>query len=72
MGEQELVGRRVEQPRAGVYLAGTNVTADTLRSAVHRVLGDPSFRDRAAALGQSFRAAGGADAVRMRFVAFVR
>jgi len=60
MGEQELVGRRVEQLGAGLYLARTNVTADTLRTAVRRLLGEPAFRDRAAAIGASFEAAGGA------------
>jgi MGT family glycosyltransferase len=60
MGEQELVGRRVEQLGAGVHLAGRSVTTDTLRKAVQRVLDDPAFRDRAAALGRSFTAAGGA------------
>jgi UDP:flavonoid glycosyltransferase YjiC (YdhE family) len=60
MGEQELVGRRVEQLGAGLHLARTSVTASALRTAVHRLLSEPAFRERAAAIGASFAAAGGA------------
>ncbi len=72
MGEQELVGRQVERLGAGVHLARQHVTAASLRAAVQRVSGERTFRDRAAWIGDSFRAAGGpgrgADAV----VAFTR
>jgi MGT family glycosyltransferase len=72
MGEQELVGRRVEQLGAGVHLARTSVTADTLRNAVHRVLDESAFRDGATALGDSFRASGGAGRGADAILAFVR
>jgi UDP:flavonoid glycosyltransferase YjiC (YdhE family) len=72
MGEQEMVGRRVEQLGAGVHLAKASVTTDTLRKAVYRVLGDPAFRDRAGAIGESFKAAGGAVRGADAILAFVR
>jgi MGT family glycosyltransferase len=72
MGEQELVGRRVEQLGAGIHLARTSVTPETLRDAVRRVLSQPAFRERAAALGRSFTAAGGAGRGADAILAFVR
>jgi UDP:flavonoid glycosyltransferase YjiC (YdhE family) len=60
MGEQEVVGRRVEQLGAGIHLARANATAQALRDAVRRVSSDAAFRERAAALARSFKAAGGA------------
>jgi MGT family glycosyltransferase len=68
MGEQKMVGRRVEELGAGVYLDKTAVTAATLREAVHRVLSDDRFRTQATVVRESFLAAGGAaravDAIR--------
>jgi UDP:flavonoid glycosyltransferase YjiC (YdhE family) len=37
------------------------VTADSLRSSIDRVLADGNFRQRARAIGASFRAAGGVE-----------
>ena len=68
MGEQMIIGRRVEELRAGIYLAKEEVTADRLREAVRRLLREPGFREQAAGVGQSFQTAGGAaraaDAIR--------
>jgi UDP:flavonoid glycosyltransferase YjiC (YdhE family) len=55
-----------------VYLARTNVTADTLRSAVHRVLGDPSFRESRRRARTILQAAGGAGRGADAILAFVR
>jgi MGT family glycosyltransferase len=72
MGEQELVGRRVEQLGAGLHLARTNVTVDALRTAVHRLLDESAFRNRAATIGESFKAAGGAGRAAGATLDFVR
>jgi MGT family glycosyltransferase len=68
MGEQKIVGRRVEELGAGEYLDKSAVTAATLREAVRRVLADDRFRTQAAVVRESFLAAGGAprgaDAIR--------
>ena len=68
MGEQEIVGRRVEQLGAGIFVAKESAAPDVLRSSVERLLKDDSFAARARDIGQSFRDAGGvqraADAIR--------
>lgn len=60
MSEQWIVGRRVEELGAGAFLATDDVTPRSLRSSVERVLGDGRFRAQARAIGESFKAAGGA------------
>lgn len=60
MSEQWIVGRRVEELGAGAFLAKGDVTPQSLRSSVELVLGDGRFRSQARALGESFKAAGGA------------
>jgi MGT family glycosyltransferase len=60
MGEQETVGRRVEELGAGVYLAKREATAARLRESVERVLADGRFREQAAVVQPSFHTAGGA------------
>jgi MGT family glycosyltransferase len=60
MGEQETVGRRVEELGAGLYLAKADATAASLRASVERVLADGRFREQAAVVRESFRTAGGA------------
>ena len=52
MGEQEIVGRRVEQLGAGLFLPKAAVTAEALRAAVRRVLSDESYRRQAARGGR--------------------
>ena len=72
MGEQELVGRQVERLGAGLHLARTDATAASIREAVHRVLNDRALRDRAAVIGASFKAAGGAGRGADAILAFTR
>jgi MGT family glycosyltransferase len=68
MGEQMIIGRRVEELAAGLYLEKTAVTADKLREGVRRLLTDRHFREQATRVRQSFQSAGGvaraADAIR--------
>jgi UDP:flavonoid glycosyltransferase YjiC (YdhE family) len=59
MSEQAMVGRRVEQLGAGVYLSKSEVTAETLRKAVLRVVGSPGYRECAETVRSSFADAGG-------------
>jgi MGT family glycosyltransferase len=72
MGEQELVGRRVEQLGAGLCLRKTDVTAASLRTSVNRLISEPAFRQRATEIGESFRAAGGAAKGAHAILEFVR
>jgi MGT family glycosyltransferase len=62
MGEQEVVGRRAEELGAGVCLAGGAVTPERLRTSVGCLLTDGRFAASARAIGETFRAAGGAAA----------
>lgn len=59
MGEQELVSRRVEQLGAGVYLARRDVSPRSLLHSVQRLLVEGQFREHAARIGETLRAAGG-------------
>ncbi len=59
MGEQHIVGRRVEELGAGLCLPPEQATAERLRAAVRRLLSERRFRDQARAVSESFRSAGG-------------
>ncbi len=59
MSEQYIVGRRVEELGAGVFMTPEAVTADSLHHAVSRLLLDDTFSTVARAIGESFRVAGG-------------
>jgi MGT family glycosyltransferase len=72
MSEQAMVGRRVEQLGAGLYLAKTSVTSAALRASVERVLADDRFRKQAAVVRESFFAAGGVARAADAIVAFTR
>ena len=72
MGEQETVGRRVEELGAGLYLSKADATAVNLRASVERVLGHGRFREQAAVVRESFRAAGGAARGADAILAFTR
>jgi len=72
MGEQETVGRRVEELGAGLYLAKRDATAARLRASVERVLADDRFRQQAAVVRESFRTAGGAARAAAAVLAFTR
>ncbi|MGI8782146.1 MAG: macrolide family glycosyltransferase [Acidobacteriota bacterium] len=69
MSEQAIVGRRVEELGAGLYLAKEEVTAEKLRESVQRILAEDRFRRQAALVRESFEAAGGiaraADAIQV-------
>jgi UDP:flavonoid glycosyltransferase YjiC (YdhE family) len=58
-GDQYLVAGRVTELGAGLTLTPRDVTPDRLRAVVGRVLDEPSFRERARALGQGLDEAGG-------------
>ncbi|MGH9723231.1 MAG: macrolide family glycosyltransferase [Bryobacteraceae bacterium] len=70
MSEQAIIGRRVEDLGAGLYVAKEDVTADKLRESVQRLLSEDGFGRQAALVRESFRTAGGvaraADAI-LRF-----
>jgi MGT family glycosyltransferase len=72
MSEQEIVGRRVEEKGAGVFVAKEDVTAERLRSSVERVLSDGRYAAAARALSQSLKAAGGVERAVERIHAFTR
>jgi MGT family glycosyltransferase len=59
MSEQAIVGRRVEEVGAGLYLGREYVTAEKLRDAVGRLLTEPHFRQKAETVRESFQTAGG-------------
>lgn len=59
MGEQAIVGRRVEELGAGLYLAKEEATPHRLRESVQRLLAEDRFRGQAGVIGESFKAAGG-------------
>lgn len=72
MGEQEVVGRRVEELGAGLYLAKTDATADRLRESVRQVLAEGRFRDQARVVRQSFQTSGGVARAADAIAAFTR
>ena len=59
MGEQAIVGRRVEELGAGLYVAKDEASVDTLRGSVRQLLTDDRFRRQAAVIRESFENAGG-------------
>jgi MGT family glycosyltransferase len=59
MSEQEIVGRRVEELGAGLYLSAAEATAEKLRESVQRLLVEGQFRQHAALVSESFQTAGG-------------
>jgi MGT family glycosyltransferase len=68
MSEQEIVGRRVEQLGAGLFLSNAEATVESIRESVQRLLAEARFRQQAAVVRESFQTAGGvaraADAIR--------
>jgi len=72
MSEQEIVGRRVEELGAGVFIAKESVTPERLRESVEQVLNDDGFAARAQRLSTSLRAAGGASRAADAVQALVR
>lgn len=72
MGEQEIVGRRVEELGAGVYLGKEEATAEKLRASVQRLLVEERFREHAAVVRESFQTAGGVARAADAILAFTR
>ena len=72
MGEQEVVGRRVAQLGAGLYVAKAKATAATLRDAVEQLLAEDRYRRQALVVRESFLAAGGVTRAADAIMAFTR
>ncbi len=72
MGEQAIVGRRVEELGAGLYLAKEEATAEKLRESVQQLLAEDGFRGQAAVVRESFQNAGGAARAADAILAFTR
>ena len=72
MSEQELVGRRVAQLGAGLYVAKANATAAALRDRVEQLLAEDRYRRQAAVVRESFEAAGGVARAADAIMAFTR
>lgn len=72
LGEQAIVGRRVEELGAGLYLAKEEATAEKLRESVQRVLAEDHFRQQAALVRESFQTAGGVARAADSILAFTR
>jgi MGT family glycosyltransferase len=72
MSEQQVVGRRVEELGAGLFLAQNEATPEKLRLSVQRLLAEDSFRQQAARVRQSFETAGGVSRAADAIFAFTR
>jgi UDP:flavonoid glycosyltransferase YjiC (YdhE family) len=72
MGEQAIIGRRVEQLGAGICLIKEEATAARLRESVRRLLTGDGFRQHAAAIRRSLLDAGGAPRAAEAIRAFTR
>lgn len=57
--EQAMIARQVARLGAGVRLSNTELTPARLRSSVRMLLADPSYRESANAIAESFESAGG-------------
>ncbi|MBO9609759.1 MAG: glycosyl transferase family 1 [Paenibacillaceae bacterium] len=57
--DQPLIAERVARIGAGIRLSMPGLTAARLRDAANEVLGSPSYSEAAAAIGETFRTAGG-------------
>jgi MGT family glycosyltransferase len=62
MSEQHIVGRRVEELGAGLFVETQPVSAKDLRAAVQRMLETAAYRQAARGIGESLRTAGGVPA----------
>jgi len=72
MSEQAMVGRRVEQLGAGLYLAKEEVTAEKLRESVQQLLANSQFRQQAALVRESFQTAGGVARAANAILSFIK
>jgi MGT family glycosyltransferase len=72
MGEQAIVGRRVEEIGAGLHVWKDEATPAKMRESVQRLLTEKGFREQAAVLRQSFEDAGGVSRATDSILAFTR
>jgi MGT family glycosyltransferase len=72
MSEQAIVGRRVEELGAGLFLAKDSAAAGALRESVGRLLAEDRFGRRAAEVRESFQTAGGVTRAADAIQAFTR
>jgi MGT family glycosyltransferase len=72
MSEQAMVGRRVEELGAGLYVAKEDATPGRLRESVQRLLAEDGFRRQAGFLRESFQTAGGAPRAAGAILRFTR
>ncbi|MCD1261638.1 glycosyl transferase family 1 [Paenibacillus athensensis] len=70
--DQPVIARQVARLGAGVALDMSDLSVTRLREAVDRVAGSAAFRDAAAAIGASFREAGGYRQAADELAAFTR
>jgi len=72
MSEQAIVGRRVEELGAGLFIGKDEVTAERMRDAVRRLLTEGRFRAQAGIVRESFQEAGGVGRAADAIIAFTR
>jgi MGT family glycosyltransferase len=60
-GDQHLVAARIQELGAGLALPPRGLTPEQLREAVSRLLAEPGFTAQARTMGETLRAAGGAE-----------
>jgi len=70
--DQPLIAKRVQRLGAGKWLRPRHLTAHQLRAAAEEILAQPTYRQRSAAIGVSFRQAGGPTAAVDAIEAFKR
>jgi MGT family glycosyltransferase len=70
MSEQEIVGRRVEELGAGLYLSKSEATAEKLRESVRRLLTEDQFCQQTELVRESFQSAGGVACAANAILAF--
>ena len=70
--DQFLIARRLQQLEVGILLHRDQMSAERLRKAATAILADPTYQQRAAALGELLRQAGGPAAAADAIAAFNR
>jgi len=72
VNDQPIVGAQVEATGAGLHLPKEQVTRESLRAAVVKILADPeTYRAKSQRIGDSFRAAGGYERAADEILAYV-
>jgi len=68
--DQHFIAQRVQRLGAGTWLRTRHLTAEQLRAAAQAILAQPTYQQRSAAIGASFRQAGGPTAAVDEIAAF--